>query len=117
MDLLWAASPLTVREVAARLELADRKLAYTTVMTTLDRLFKKSLLRRHAENLAFTYEPALSKDDYRRRVLEGVVSDLLEHSEGTEPVLAAFVDTTAELGEETLKRLEELVAERRRAGR
>ena len=117
MDLLWTRSPLTVREVAARLELVDRKLAYTTVMTTLDRLFKKGLLQRHAVALAFAYEPAISKDEYRRRIVEQVVSDLLEHSEGADPVLAAFVETAADLGDETLGRLAELVAERRRSGR
>lgn len=116
MGILWEQSPQTVREVATKLERLDRKLAYTTVMTTLDRLYKKGLLDRHEEGLAFAYEPALSRDEYRRRIVEDVVSTLLEHSEGTDPVLAAFVDTAADLGEDALKRLEELITARRRSG-
>ena len=43
MDILWELHPLTVRDVKARL---GARSAYTTVMTTLDRLYKKGLLAR-----------------------------------------------------------------------
>ena len=43
-----------------------RDLAYTTVMTTLDRLFKKGLLRRSEEGRAFRYAPRLSREEMHR---------------------------------------------------
>jgi hypothetical protein len=43
MDVMWAGGESNVRDVAEKL---GRPLAYTTVMTTLDRLFKKGLARR-----------------------------------------------------------------------
>src|ERR1035438_8195839 len=43
MDLLWERGESNVHDVVQRL---NRPLAYTTIMTTLDRLFKKGLLRR-----------------------------------------------------------------------
>jgi predicted transcriptional regulator len=46
MEILWTHGESNVREVVDRL---DRPLAYTTVMTTLDRLFKKGILERRKE--------------------------------------------------------------------
>lgn len=116
MEVLWAAGPSAVREVCAKLK-GKPPLAYTTVMTTLDRLFKKGLLKRQKEGTAFVYEPALSRDDYRRRIVESTVSGLMARSTDANPVLAAFVDAAAEVDETNLRRLEELIAERRKSGR
>ena len=44
MEILWSNGASSVRDVVPKL---SRPLAYTTVMTTLDRLFKKGLLDRH----------------------------------------------------------------------
>lgn len=58
MELLWAAQqPRTVAELHAEL-LAQRSLAYTTVMTVLDRLAKKGMTNRRLVNRAWRYEPA-----------------------------------------------------------
>lgn len=116
MDVLWQKSPLSVREVCLRLS-GSEVLAYTTVMTTLDRLFKKGLLQRHKDGVAFIYEPAMSKDDYRRRVLEGTISNLMAGNADSNHVLAAFVDAAADIDEANLARLETLIAERMRHGR
>jgi len=116
MDALWMRSPLAVREVCKLLR-GDHEPAYTTVMTTLDRLFKKGMLLRHKDGIAFVYEPALSKDDYRRRVLERTIADLVTKKADADPVLAAFVDAAANVDEANLDRLEDLIAERRRHGK
>lgn len=110
MDVLWEAGPLAVREVQRRV--GGGKLAYTTVMTTLDRLFKKRLLTREKLGLAFVYQPAMDRGEYQRRVVEAAVAPLLEH--GTGAVLAAFVDVAAGISESNLQALEKLIAERRR---
>lgn len=116
MEVLWGAGASAVRDVCAKLK-GKPPLAYTTVMTTLDRLFKKGLLKRQKEGTAFVYEPALSRDDYRRRIVESTVSGLMARSTDANPVLAAFVDAAAEVDETNLRRLEELIAERRKSGR
>lgn len=117
MDVLWRRTgPLAVREVAGELK-GPSQLAYTTVMTTLDRLFKKGLLERHKDGTAFVYEPAMTRDEYRRRIVESTVTGLMEHNSDADPVLAAFVDAAAEVDEDNLKRIEKLIAERRRSGR
>jgi predicted transcriptional regulator len=110
MDVLWDEAPLTVRDVSQRV--ARRKLAYTTVMTTLDRLYKKRLLAREKVGLAFEYRPAIDRDEYHRRVVEAAVTPLFE--DGAKSVLAAFVDVAADIDREHLEQLQRLIAERRK---
>lgn len=109
MDVVWDGDAFTVRDVLARMK---RGPAYTTVMTTLDRLFKKGLLARDKDGTAFVYRAAMSRDEYHRAVVEEAVGGLL--ADATGPVLAAFVDTAAKLDEDNLRRLERLIAQRRR---
>ena len=109
MQILWETHPLAVRDVKTRL---GKKPAYTTVMTTLDRLYKKGLLRREKDGLAFVYAPAIDRAEYQRRVVEAAVGPLLEQGAG--PVLAAFVDVAAGASERHLAELEALIAARRR---
>jgi len=110
MELIWSAGePVSVRDVVDRL---DQELAYTTVMTTLDRLYKKGLLARDKDGNAFWYRAAMTRDQYHRRIVEETVSGLLEKSAG--PVLAAFVDVAVSLDGENLARLERALARHRR---
>lgn len=64
MDVMWARGDSNVRDVADKL---DRPLAYTTVMTTLDRLYKKGLLERRKLDRAFIYSPRLSRQQWERQ--------------------------------------------------
>ncbi|MET7371010.1 BlaI/MecI/CopY family transcriptional regulator [Micromonospora arida] len=65
MDVLWDVAPgtsdgVTVREVADALD--GRELAYTTVMTVLDRLAGKGMVQREREGRAWRYRPAASRE-------------------------------------------------------
>jgi predicted transcriptional regulator len=109
MELLWEEHPLSVRTACSRLR-SDH--AYTTIMTTMDRLYKKRLLRRKKDGNAFLYEPAMDRAQYQRRVVEAALTPLLE--QGAAPVLAAFVEVAADLDEQHLVHLEHLIASYRR---
>jgi predicted transcriptional regulator len=110
MAILWQEHPLSVREVCARMRRS--KLAYTTVMTTLDRLHKKGLLARTRQGNAFLYLPAIDRAEYQRRVVETALAPMFD--QGAAPVLAAFVDLAAQVDEANLARLEQLIAAHRR---
>lgn len=110
MELLWRRGPTSVRDAVQALR--GGKLAYTTLMTTLDRLYKKGLLARSKDGLAFVYRPAMTRDEHHRWIVESTVSGLL--AENSDPVLAAFVDAAADVDDKNLARLERLIAERRR---
>lgn len=62
MDVLWSSpAPRSVREVHEQLR--DRDLAYTTVMTVLDRLAKKHLVTREREGRMWRYAAASSREE------------------------------------------------------
>ncbi|HEV7700431.1 MAG TPA: BlaI/MecI/CopY family transcriptional regulator [Pyrinomonadaceae bacterium] len=89
--------------------------AYTTVMTTLDRLYKKGLLQRRKQGRAFYYSVKYSKAEVERTVAEDVLSRLLDSSLGrVEPVLACIVDSVSERDRELLDELERLVKAKRK---
>jgi predicted transcriptional regulator len=74
MEILWSGGESNVRVVAEKLA---RPLAYTTVMTTLDRLYKKGLLARRKEERAFLYAPRLSRLEWERKLVAGFSGELL----------------------------------------
>ena len=113
MEVLWREDEaLSVRAVNRAL---GGRLAHTTVMTTLDRLYKKGLLERTKEGTAFLYRARVDRDEYHRRVVESAVSGLLAKS--AEPVLAGFIAAALAVDRDNLRRLEALLARRKRGGR
>ena len=84
MELLWAASvPMSVADVHAKLS-EERELAYTTVMTVLDRLAKKDLADRALLNRAWQYTPRSSQAEViardMGRLLDGVPADVRDEA-------------------------------------
>lgn len=75
MGVLWSATtPLTVREVQEGLESdGARDLAYTTVMTVLDRLGGKGMVSRERDGRAFRYVAALSREAATAEVLHATL--------------------------------------------
>ena len=64
MKRLWKrGTPTTVRELVEEIQ-RDRGIAYTTVLTICDNLFKKGWLRRELDGRAYRYEPARSGEEY-----------------------------------------------------
>lgn len=92
----------------------DRSYAYTTVMTTLDRLYKKGLLTRTKSGRAFYYKAKHSAEELERGLTEDVMSTLLDvNPSRVTPVLACIVDSVSERDRELLDELERLVKEKR----
>lgn len=113
LESLWACGGgVTVRELQERL---DGSLAYTTLMTTMDRLFKKGLLGRRRKGRAFLYQPLVSPDELRRDVAADLIGSLLGPGpEAARPVMSTFIDAVEERDAALLDELEALVRERRR---
>lgn len=63
MELAWRHGELTVKK-ALFLWGSESRPAYTTVMTILNRLVDKGLLRRHKDGRVFAYEPALDRASF-----------------------------------------------------
>jgi predicted transcriptional regulator len=96
-------------------EKENEAIAYTTIMTTLDRLYKKGLLSRRKVKRAFLYSAKYSAGEIERSVAGDVIVDLLDANLGAvEPVLACIVDAVSDRDRQFLDELERLVAEKRR---
>lgn len=79
MKALWALEKATVHEVRAAL-LPDRPLAYTTVMTVMDRLAHKGVVERVKQGRAHLYRPSVSESAIRGRLLDRFVEDFFSGS-------------------------------------
>ena len=87
MTRLWdAGEPLTVRQVHERLS-SERDLAYTTVMTVLDRLAKKKLVTQQKADRAYRYSPAQTREE----MTAGLMLDALSATPDQDAALAYFV--------------------------
>ncbi|HXQ72633.1 MAG TPA: BlaI/MecI/CopY family transcriptional regulator [Pyrinomonadaceae bacterium] len=112
LEETWRLGEVSVRDVYRGFE---ERIAYTTLMTTLDRLFKKNLLERRKDGRAFLYSPIVARDEFERGIKEDVVDGLLGHgADEVEPVLACIVDTITERDRELLDELDRLVQEKKR---
>src|SRR5215469_14421266 len=73
MDVMWAAqSPYVVREVRERLRYG-RPVAYTTVMTVMDILYRKGVLQRAKNGRAWQYWPVEQREEHDARVMTEVL--------------------------------------------
>jgi predicted transcriptional regulator len=113
LDALWERGQATVRDLLKR-ESACRNLAYTTVMTTLDRLFKKNLLSREVEGRAFRYAPRFTREELHREIAGEAVRQLLEASPASSLPLSYLVEVLTERDAQLLDKLGEAVELKRR---
>ena len=112
LEEIWRSEEVSVREVFVAFK---ERVAYTTLMTTLDRLYKKQLLSRRKAGRAFYYSPLVSSAELEQGIREDVIDGLLGRgAEGVEPVLACIVDAVSERDRELLDELDRLIKEKRR---
>jgi predicted transcriptional regulator len=112
MDLVWRQGEISVRGACAHV---GSTIAYTTIMTTMDRLFKKGLLTRRKLGRAFVYRAAASKDAVESAVAAELVHTLLQREGEPLPVLSSLVDAVSDRDRALLEELERLIHEKRRA--
>jgi predicted transcriptional regulator len=108
---LWQRGNGTVREV---LEAGDVEGAYTTLMTTLDRLHKKGLLTREAEGRAFRYYPVQTEEQFNGEIVRSAIRHMLGASEGGRIPLSFLVEAITEHDRALLDQLEQEIERKRR---
>lgn len=108
MRLVWDNPGATARETYNRL--GRPKLAYTTIVTILDRLHAKGLVVREKVGRAFAYTAGIKREDFEARLTRDVLAGLLKDE--SRPVLNTFVDLVS-TSPELLDELERLIRERK----
>jgi predicted transcriptional regulator len=110
MEALWRrGGEVAVRDIQPDFPGA----AYTTLMTTLDRLHRKGMLERRKDGRAFVYTPLSSRQDLESGLVTRALTPLLQGS-AAHPILSFFVEEVSRQDEKLLDELERLVREKRR---
>lgn len=77
MDILWAHEQCSAREVLKILE-NDKKLAYTTVATILQRLYEKGLVKRTEHTSGHVYSPKVTRESYSKNIAQSFLKKFLD---------------------------------------
>jgi predicted transcriptional regulator len=94
MDLIWSHQRLTVREVLVKLQL-QRPIAYTTVMTIMNRLVKKGFLHRDTRGKTFIYSARATQAITVKTLVKQSIENLI--NQFGEQAVAAFIDEVDQL--------------------
>jgi predicted transcriptional regulator len=110
LETLWLRSePLCVRD----LQPAFSKIAYTTLMTTLDRLYRKGLLERNKRGRAFFYHPKITRSQLESAAAaEALHKAFAGGGHSWRVFLASLVDAVADRDHRLLEELDRLVRAR-----
>lgn len=111
MEQIWARGEISVRDLHAEFE---PRLAYTTIMTTMDRLFKKGLLGRRKVGKAYLYNAKLTENQYHERLTQHFFGMVMLDDKNRNVVLSGFVNAVSETDRQMLEELEELVKAKKR---
>lgn len=113
LDALWArAGAAAVRD----LEPAFAGVAYTTLMTTLDRLHRKGVLLREKSGRAFLYRPRLTRDELLSSVAGDALAAILgSRAADLRPMVSFFVEAVRREDKDVLDALDALIRDRTRA--
>jgi predicted transcriptional regulator len=107
MDVVWSSQweAFSVRDALEVLQ-EEREIAYTTVMTTVKRLFDKGLLEREKDGRRYLYNPVVGREEFHAKLAVEVMRSLPEA--GREAAMSMLIDEMS--GSESFERIEKLIA-------
>jgi predicted transcriptional regulator len=111
LRMLWSRGDATVRELIDESAVEG---AYTTIMTTLDRLYKKGLLERSSEGRAFRYRPKQSEMELNQHQVAAGLKELLSSAGQQDAPISFLVDAISQHDVALLEQLQEAVTRKRR---
>jgi predicted transcriptional regulator len=110
LEAVWArAGAVSVRDLTP--DFSD--IAYTTLMTTLDRLFRKGVLLREKQGRAFVYRPRFTRAEFESARAADALRTAIQGVGSLTPIASCLIDAVGDRDRELLDELEALVAARR----
>jgi len=106
MELLWSKKAATVREIFESIK-KRKRIAYTTVMTIMDRLFGKGILKRHKEGKTYIYTANVGKEEFFEKTSQRIINFLLR--DFGEVAIAQFANTLDQVDPKKLRDLREKI--------
>lgn len=111
LEMMWDSGEISVNGVLERL---NSRLAYTTVMTTLDRLYKKKILSRRKQDRAYFYAHRFTREEWLRQSTHEFVDGLLSTANASGDLLiSCLVDAVGRQDKALLDDLEEKIKQKR----
>ena len=110
MEIVWAMGEATAREVQERLS-QKRPLAYTSVLSIMQRLEKAGWLRHREDQRTYVYQPAFSRDQESDRSLRHFVERVFH---GNSQLVIQHLIEQGDLSEEDLVALQKLIRQKRK---
>jgi BlaI family penicillinase repressor len=107
LKVLWGRGPSTVRDVLGELN-QTRERAYTSVMTMMNLMFEKGLLRRVQEGRAFVYQPVEEQRTTLSEIVENLVGKAFDGSPSS--LVTALLDKS-QISEQELSDIQKAIAE------
>ena len=111
MEIVWKKDEVTVRAIYESL-LERKKIAYTTVMTTMSRLADKGVLLRKSEKIAHIYKAATTEKEFTESTTKNILKSLLDDFPA--PVISQFVADLNDVKDEELDKREKLIKQKRK---
>lgn len=108
MDILWECKSCSARDVLTKLQ-KNKKLAYTTIATILQRLYDKGLIVRKEEKTVHIYSPKVSKESYSRNIAQSFLKKFIDSYGNT--AIVSFAQSVDRLPHKKRKYFLELLEE------
>ncbi|SDD18913.1 Predicted transcriptional regulator [Paenibacillus sp. UNCCL117] len=112
LDILWDRPGQSIKEVQQKLERQEETLNFNTVMTVMNRLVSKGLLRKRQEGRASVYEPFDTKEHFLEMQSKEITHELLEDFGPL--VVSHMLDALEEADAEMIEKLEQKIKELKR---
>lgn len=107
MEIIWETGCATARCITDKLAQQKRDLSFNSIMTILNRLVEKKVLRKGNKNGVYVFTPIMTRDDFSRSVTRDILTALVNDPALFSP--SYFADLASELDTETLNKLKKLV--------
>ena len=110
LQFFWEYGDADAKQVYAYFE-PKRGGTLNTIQSTLDRLYKKGLLKRHKTGYAYVYQAEKTKDDFIGELFVDLTKDFFESPESA--LHAAFSSISSSLSDKEISELEALIDRQR----
>ena len=112
LQYLWENPNADAKQVYGVLVKQRGKGTLNTIQSTLDRLFKKGLLARNKQGLAYYYVAKIDRDHLIAKLIDSVTSDFISEHENS--LITAFTSLSLELNDSQLDELEQLIEQQKK---
>ncbi len=106
MNILWELNDATVQDVRKKLS-GKRVYSFNTIMTVMNILVDKELLKKDMKVKPYSYSPKVSKENLFESVTKKIVKALM--GEMKPYAISSFTDELDKLSQEDLKRIKKII--------